>query len=216
MVVWGHKVTNLKATHNSTYHIAPLKHVVWGHKITNLKTTHNLNQALRYACQVIWDHKVTNLKATHNYVLACYRLFTVVWGHKVTNLKATHNKPIEKPYKAPLFEVTKLRIWKQLTTMIPFGCTWFSCLRSQSYEFESNSQQVWHTSTVYSGCLRSQSYEFESNSQHKFPVIVVQPMLFEITKLQIWKQLTTGTLKKQKLITIGWPLSSAFWPLLNT
>jgi len=38
-------------------------------------------------------------------------------------------------------------------------------LRSQSYEFESNSQLERYTFKVYLGCLRSQSYEFESNSQ---------------------------------------------------
>ena len=47
------------------------------------------------------------------------------------------------------------------------------CLRSQSYEFESNSQQKGLEGVGEESCLRSQSYEFESNSQlvrsHTFP-----------------------------------------------
>ena len=39
------------------------------------------------------------------------------------------------------------------------------CLRSQSYEFESNSQPSLSRLHVVSCCLRSQNYEFESNSQ---------------------------------------------------
>ena len=43
-----------------------------------------------------------------------------------------------------------------------------SCLRSQSYEFEINSQRKKETEKRECGCLRSQSYEFESNSQRWF------------------------------------------------
>ena len=42
----------------------------------------------------------------------------------------------------------------------------YSCLRSQNYEFESNSQQNQDERTCIQCCLRSQNYEFESNSQH--------------------------------------------------
>ena len=65
-VVWGHKVTNLKATHNMEIKKPYYNSVVWGHKVTNLKATHNLSSELLFAPAVVWGHKVTNLKATHN------------------------------------------------------------------------------------------------------------------------------------------------------
>ena len=90
-----------------------------------------------------------------------------------------------------LFEVTKLRIWKQLTTSSFWLTQMMSCLRSQSYEFESNSQR-WAVQGCNLGrCLRSQSYEFESNSQLSHWENLNHQGLFEVTKLRIWKQLTT-------------------------
>ena len=51
------------------------------------------------------------------------------------------------------------------------------CLRSQSYEFESNSQLYEVKDVFLRRCLRSQSYEFESNSQpldssYNIPIVV--------------------------------------------
>ena len=115
----------------------------------------------------------------------------VVWDHKVTNLKAIHNTIPTLILRKRLFEITKLRIWKQFTTSWQGINILSCCLRSQSYEFESNSQlsqQEYHhyyvvwdhkvtnlkaihnnklpRSRIRQSCLRSQSYEFESNSQH--------------------------------------------------
>ena len=169
----------------------------------------------RVITKVVWDHKVTNLKATHNCFslqalafFCCLRsqsyefesnsqrssswsqMATVVWDHKVPNLKATHTWVRTQSKKGLLFEITKLRIWKQLTTYGQFALQllglfeitklriWkqlttemekillcWSCLRSQSYGFESNSQQAVEIKVPTFCCLRSQSYEFESNSQ---------------------------------------------------
>ena len=44
-----------------------LSSVVWGHKVTNLKATHNIASFFSYISPVVWGHKVTNLKATHNW-----------------------------------------------------------------------------------------------------------------------------------------------------
>ena len=114
---------------------------------------------------VVWDHKVTNLKAIHNWIFhnlpilpSCLRSQSyefesnsqqelnssiqrvVVWDHKVTNLKAIHNETGYFQRYFGLFEITKLRIWKQFTTFSKGLKKLESCLRSQSYEFESNSQ----------------------------------------------------------------------------
>ena len=40
-VVWDHKITNLKAIHNSLANEKKHNNVVWDHKITNLKAIHN-------------------------------------------------------------------------------------------------------------------------------------------------------------------------------
>ena len=94
-VVWGHKVTNLKATHNNIDIKIINFLVVWGHKVTNLKATHNMSSSVSWHTIVVWGHKVTNLKATHNTPTSFKYSKYVVWGHKVTNLKATHNNYIE-------------------------------------------------------------------------------------------------------------------------
>ena len=114
---------------------------------------------------VVWDHKVTNLKATHNVAGNTPIQTEVVWGHKVTNLKATHNSAPRCVCLLKLFEITKLRIWKQLTTLKRTESSPNCCLRSQSYEFESNSQLCYLLVILLFCCLRSQSYEFKSNSQ---------------------------------------------------
>ena len=59
------------------------------------------------------------------------------------------------------------------------------CLRSQSYEFESNSQLKPESTKVALSCLRSQSYEFESNSQLENTLGIITARLFEVTKLRI-------------------------------
>ena len=114
---------------------------------------------------VVWDHKVTNLKAIHNAGRGTVYSGTIVWDHKVMNLKAIHNPNTYQKPLLMLFEITKLRIWKQFTTFSWISDISLRCLRSQSYEFESNSQQTIHVSICFLCCLRSQSYEFESNSQ---------------------------------------------------
>ena len=73
---------------------APIKQkgsVVWGHKVTNLKAIHNYRGHKNRCNRVVWDHKITNLKAIHNCVTVDEQHYRVVWDHKVTNLKAIHN-----------------------------------------------------------------------------------------------------------------------------
>ena len=90
----------------------------------------------------------------------------VVWGHKVTNLKATHN------YDSDTLEIVTSCLRSQSyefesNSQLTVGLARLlpRCLRSQSYEFESNSQRQPTSGVPWYGCLRSQSYEFESNSQ---------------------------------------------------
>ena len=144
-VVWGHKVTNLKATHNNIYKL--LKSVklfevtklrIWKQltmvscralisrelfEVTKLRIWKQLTTRLRAQQKprlVVWGHKVTNLKATHNAAKPALYLRSVVWGHKVTNLKAIHNENPNSKNFLMLFEITKLRFWKQFTTIMSF------------------------------------------------------------------------------------------------
>ena len=119
-VVWGHKVTNLKATHN---YVEPTANPVTLFEVTKLRIWKQLTTRLRAQQKprlVVWGHKVTNLKATHNAAKPALYLRSVVWGHKVTNLKAIHNENPNSKNFLMLFEITKLRFWKQFTTIMSF------------------------------------------------------------------------------------------------
>ena len=114
------------------------------------------------------------------------------------------------------------------------------CLRAQSYEFESNSQQVNTHDLELNSCLRSQNYEFESNSQqhgflatngtvvwdHKITNLKAIHnitwayhnwiRLFEITKLRIWKQLTTAVCYSLSKLLLFEVTKLRIWKQLTT
>ena len=117
IVVWGHKVTNLKATHNLVFSFFTSDFCCLRSQSYEFESNSQPSQGLGNKHKVVWGHKVTNLKATHNVPLGQATRYLVVCGHKVTNLKATHNHIAKCMDKDELFEVTKLRIWKQLTTI---------------------------------------------------------------------------------------------------
>ena len=72
-------------------------------------------------------------------------------------------------------------------------------INHKTTKFESNSQHSLVFNAFLFRCLRSQSYKFESNSQHGFFHCLFYFKLFEVTKLRIWKQLTTeGTKRSSK------------------
>ena len=118
-------------------------------------------------------------------------VWLVVWGHKVTNLKATHNKNVTQILPEKLFEVTKLRIWKQLTTsMLICSCALLL--------FEVTKLRIWKQLTtllpfMIGRCLLFEITKLRIWKQLTTPLISyrLRGMLFEIKKLQIWKQLTT-------------------------
>ena len=90
----------------------------------------------------------------------------VIWDHKVTNLKAIHNEDFFEDDVDMLFEITKLRIWKQFTTN-------FTRCNGVYLLFEVTKLRIWKQLTTPRICE------------------MVWPPLFEVTKLRIWKQLTT-------------------------
>ena len=142
---------------------------------------------------VVCDHKVTNLKATHNlldkdfvFLLCC------LWSQSY-EFESNSQPDLE------VRQISVSCLWSQSyefeSNSQLFGSLFWnssSCLWSQSYEFESNSQQRLLSRKKMYCCLWSQSYEFESNSQQGSVYIYHLILLFVITKLRIWKQLTTG------------------------
>ena len=132
-----------------------VRQVVWDHKITNLKTIHNVPKAINKRPKLF---EITKLRIWKQFttkricgIFSC-RLFEVtklrIWKQLTTNL-------VLKAERAVLFEVTKLRIWKQLTTRSKVCASLMCCLRSQSYEFESNSQLSSEVIQKLCSCLRS-------------------------------------------------------------
>ena len=134
-------------------------------------------------------------------------------------MKANHNTDwLSSSNKSAVFNMSKIQIWKRITTIVRLSVfirkLYLIC---QRYKFESESQrngyecarqlavfnmskiQIWkrittssvnvaHWSWLYLICQR---YKFESESQ---PEIVWQhqiPAVFNMSKIQIWKRITT-------------------------
>ena len=89
--------------------------------------------------------------------------------------------------------MSKIQIWKRITTDICFSQTYVELyLICQRYKFESESQPRGDYKPfqimLYLICQR---YKFESESQQK---LYFQPRLgavFNMSKIQIWKRITT-------------------------
>ena len=140
--------------------------------------------------------------------------------YKDTNLKAIHNNVFAVHIRsAVVLSNTKIQIWKQFTTKgTPYPSPEGLYYQIQRYKFESNSQQMeawatshrvvlsntkiqiwkqftthwrWHSQTraLY---YQIQRYKFESNSQHPIILNPKSTVVLSNTKIQIWKQFTTG------------------------
>ena len=131
----------------------------------------------------IYYVKDTNLKANHNFFSLLFNLFSAV------------------------FNMSKIQIWKRITTAhgrdYIFRQLYLIC---QRYKFESESQrstpQILFGQKLYLICQR---YKFESESQlFAFPKHI-KSAVFNMSKIQIWKRITTPVLdsvRRQKLYLI--------------
>ena len=117
-----------------------------------------------------------------------------------------------------VFNMSKIQIWKRITTlnalMIHWGELYLIC---QRYKFESESQpcprftdmcqavfnmskiQIWKRITTWTHYVRKnlrlylicQRYKFESESQQTGTEINDLSAVFNMSKIQIWKRITT-------------------------
>ena len=121
-------------------------------------------------------------------------------------------------YQKAVFNMSKIQIWKRITTgMQGWICPKWLYLICQRYKFESESQQyhfvgylhlavfnmskiqIWkRITTAYCwDCaaawlyLICQRYKFESESQHKRKIVPDSKAVFNMSKIQIWKRITT-------------------------
>ena len=92
-----------------------------------------------------------------------------------------------------VFNMSKIQIWKRITTGQKHAVLrpelYLIC---QRYKFESESQPalplVRSRSLLYLICQR---YKFESESQHPYVLYVTYDAVFNMSKIQIWKRITT-------------------------
>ena len=129
-------------------------------------------QGKALANRCCWYHKGTNFQANHNFTNRVKRLSKLLlipqryefssksqpnentgisslsccWYHKGTNFQANHNTSFLQPrYERVVADTTKVRIFKQITTIsYDKGFVDELLLIPQRYEFSSKSQQVLH------------------------------------------------------------------------
>ena len=118
-----------------------------------------------------------------------------------------------------VFNMSKIQIWKRITTPRVYtneNLTLY--LICQRYKFESESQrkrndivcnravfnmskiQIWKRITTYRAStmrafelyLICQRYKFESESQPQSSSSTIVPAVFNMSKIQIWKRITTS------------------------
>ena len=124
-----------------------------------------------------------------------------------------------------VFNMSKIQIWKRITTpLLGYQIQVVLYLICQRYKFESESQrspltstwnravfnmskiQIWKRITtcdfiVYNPFelyLICQRYKFESESQHTNLHLVILYAVFNMSKIQIWKRITTPNGHEQK------------------
>ena len=96
---------------------------------------------------------------------------------KDTILKAIYNNSYTRNrFVQAVFDMSKIQFWKQFTTLY---------LKSLSI------------SLLYSICQR---YNFESNLQLTQPCVSPFTAVFDMSKIQFWKQFTTGSFSKSKFV----------------
>ena len=106
-------------------------------------------------------------------------LLCCCWYHKGTNFQANHNRSWLFPWcRKVVADTTKVRIFKQITTILCF--TWISI----------------------GLLLIPQRYEFSSKSQHKEQKDILYCVVADTTKVRIFKQITTKTINSRQVIKL--------------
>ena len=167
--VWYVKDTNSKANHNDHHHYYCIGQVClicqrYKFKSKSQRTHHDVERAER----CVWYVKDTNSKANHNHGRGIKRQ---QWG---------------------VFDMSKIQIQKQITTI---WRAMRSCLWCVWYVKDTNSKAN-HNATLDNEihrrvCLICQRYKFKSKSQLTHRLTLWRIGVFDMSKIQIQKQITT-------------------------
>ena len=197
-IIW-YKDTNLKAIHNRLRPIVSFSLVVLSDtkiQIWKQFTTHTHIAVRQWGLYyLIQRYKFESNSQRHLCALSC-ATGCIIW-YKDTNLKAIHN-PIREPCTALVVVLsdTKIQIWKQFTTeRLSKKSLWLLYYLIQRYKFESNSQ-LNITRDINGLCCIIWYKDTNLKAIHNCPKSFKNPIIVVLsdTKIQIWKQFTTGTL----------------------
>ena len=194
----------------------------WCHKGTDFQANHNNKSAMQSAGMVVFDAtKVQIFKQITTLILKEYeymqlflmpqryrfssksqRSFSILeteescfWCHKGTDFQANHNYMTDDlPTDDVVFDATKVQIFKQITTVhyvIDLKRRLF--LMPQRYRFSSKSQRKHNGFSLYSSCFWChKGTDFQAN-HNQVPKVPLQTwVVFDATKVQIFKQITTS------------------------
>ena len=130
---------------------------------------------------------------------------------------------IQRKRHDAVFNVAKIQFWKQITTVWPLEPIWKSCIQCgkdtilkanhnhnklistlDKAVFNVAKIQFWKqiTTYLYDGYVKIklysmwQRYNFESKSQHKLMKNDNLEAVFNVAKIQFWKQITTVNRKR--------------------
>ena len=176
------------------------------------------NKLSNFSC--CWYHKGTNFQANHNPLLTLVSPLSVVadttkvrifkqittyediinpdvcccWYHKGTNFQANHNSNLLNPRLSQVVaDTTKVRIFKQITTMLTGRTmTLWLLLIPQRYEFSSKSQLVFKVSSIKARCCwYHKGTNFQANHNDLQVLHAASTVVADTTKVRIFKQITT-------------------------
>ena len=113
---------------------------------------------------------------------------------KDTNLKANHNYlHILKIWAITVSDMSKIQIWKQITTLSKLDVTYLLLFPiCQRYKFESKSQLhlAEYSARIY--CFRYvKDTNLKANHNTLHGAVSLQYTVSDMSKIQIWKQITT-------------------------
>ena len=147
------------------------EYCVWYVKDTNSKANHNECLFVLLDELTVFDmSKIQIQKQITTLFLGELQNLYCVWYVKDTNSKANHNaRGVGNARTPTVFDMSKIQIQKQITTGgVAYGLDWKLCLICQRYKFKSKSQRVL---TSFKTCAT----------------------VFDMSKIQIQKQITTMT-----------------------
>ena len=121
--------------------------------------------------------------------MGCFRY------HKGTDFQANHNtNGTSFLQKAVVLDTTKVQIFKQITTGLGYSLDPLKLFQiPQRYRFSSKSQLIGGRVYEYLSCFRyHKGTDFQANHNKNYEFILLQSVVLDTTKVQIFKQITTA------------------------